>query len=193
MKKTVSTVRGVVRLAAVSAALGMFGLPFTASAAFIDGQMTFSGDIEPTGGTDLSDATGLLFPNLDFGVDAASGDLGSILPGDTGTINNFSFAPLLPNPVDPLLSIGGFDYVLETVAIVFQSDMALIIEGSGTLSGTGFDDTAYDFNLTANMVTGELSNFSASIGPTAVVPVPGAVLLLGSALAGLGLLRRRPA
>ena len=193
MTKTVATLRGVVRVAAAMTAFGILGFPIAASAAFIDGEMTFSGDIEPTGGTDLSDATGLLFPSFDFGVDGTTGDFAAIQPGDIGAISNFNFSPLLPNPVDPLLSIGGFSYVLESVAVVDQDAMELLITGTGTLSAAGFDDTPYDFNMSVNMVTGELSNFSASIGPAAVIPVPGAVLLFGSALAGLGLMRRRPA
>ena len=81
---------------------------------------------------------------------------------------------------------------LESVAIVFQNPGTpgfLILEGVGTLSGAGFDDTAATWSLSANQA-GDLFNFSA--GTTTSVPEAGSALLLLSAMA-LGRLARRRA
>ena len=77
-------------------ALATLCLPALASAIPIDGEITFSGDFTPTGGSSLSTATGLHFPGGDFDVDDAIGDFAAagIVQGDTGTINDFSFDPL---------------------------------------------------------------------------------------------------
>ncbi|MDH3769026.1 MAG: hypothetical protein OES99_11310, partial [Gammaproteobacteria bacterium] len=91
----------------------------TASAVFIDGAITMSGDYAPTGGTGLSDATGIDFLADDFAVDDATGDFAAagIGFGDIGIFQDFDFAPLNPAPVDPLWSIAGFAFSLESVSV----------------------------------------------------------------------------
>lgn len=191
--KTKWTVTG--RAIAGLALIGLGAAPLTASADFIDGALTFSGDFTPTGGagTDLSDATGLDFIGDDFDVDGATGDfaLGGIVQGDIGFIQDFQFSPMINGPIDPLWSIGGFAFSLEQVSVSFQNSMFLVLYGRGILSGVGFEDTTGSWALTANMApgsTGILFNFSAGSG---AIPEPGTLLLLGVGLAGLMASRRR--
>lgn len=165
-------------------------LPLDANAASIIGDITMSGDFEPTGGTgvDLSDATGLDFLLDDFTVNAVNGDFAAagILVGDVGVINDFQFAPLLPSPVDPLWSIAGFSFVMDSVTVVFQNSLFLILEGSGTISAGGFDDTSGTWQFSANKA-GTLFNFSSGFSS---VPEPSTTFLVGIGLAGIAMFRR---
>lgn len=161
----------------------------SASAAFIDGDITFSGDFDTMGGT-LGTTTGIDFLGDDFTVDDATGDFASagIGAGSVGFFQDFVFNPLNPATTDPLWSIGGFDFALEAVSIVFQSDMFLVLSGTGTLSSAGFDDTFGTWNLSGN-AAGSLFNFSS--GSTSEgIPAPATLLLIGLGLAGFAASRR---
>lgn len=164
--------------ATVASALMMFA--FGSSAALITGDITFSGDwdsVDATGHT-----TEITFPGGDVGADGSSGDLASIAQGDTGTINTLDFSGAGPLP-GTFMSIGGFDFTLTEVSTVFQNGTIIVLEGTAIGSGNGFMDTNFSFAFSANQ-NGHLRAFSA--GFTAQpVPVPGALILFGSALAGL--------
>lgn len=177
--------RGFISVLSV-ALLGMTAL--NASAASIVGSLSFSGDFAPSPDSlNLASATALQFPNGDFGVDGATGSFGGISQGDTGSIADFLFNPFLSSV--NLINIAGFSFELEDVTVASQSQFALVLLGNGTVSGAGFDDTAASFAFTGNCIPG-FDNCNFSAGLTAV-PLPGALLLFGSALAGLGLTRRR--
>ena len=168
------------RIAQVAVVGLLLGLGATqASAALITGALTFSGDFEtdvPLGG-----ATSLSFPGNDFGVDGATGDYSGISQGDIGSIADFD----LTGPI--AFDVGGFSFVIDDIFVFVQTDAFLLLNGVGTASAVGFDDTGVLFSLSGN-VNGELSAFSAGV---TAIPVPGALLLMGSALGWLGLRRRR--
>ena len=93
-------------------ALAMAFGAVSASAVFIQGAITMSGDFAPTGGSGLADATGIDFLGDDFQVDGATGDFasGGVGAGDVGFFQDFQFDPLIPDPVDPLWAIAGFEF-----------------------------------------------------------------------------------
>ncbi|MEM6638545.1 MAG: PEP-CTERM sorting domain-containing protein [Pseudomonadota bacterium] len=178
----------ILRAAAVAVALSFAAAP--AHAAFIEGEITMSGDVAPTGGTGLADATGLDFLGDDFEIDQVSGDFATagIMVGDSGTYNDFSFDPFTsPTTV---WSIGGFSFVLDQIQIVFRNDVVLALAGTGFITGNGFDDTMGAWTLTAN-TSGALFNFSSS---AASIDEPAMLGLLGlGGLMAFGLRRRRSA
>lgn len=166
----------------------------------IDGSLNFGGEAVAIPGPSLANAVGLSFTS-GFLVTDATGTFATngIGFGDTGMIADFFFNPFGPDPVsliqilfDTEDSTGGapgkFVFSLETIEVVDQSDMFLVLAGCGTLSGTGLDPTQYAMSMSVDGV-GSLYAFSGTLAPK-VVPVPGALILMLSALAALGVRRR---
>jgi hypothetical protein len=86
-------------------------------------------------------------------------------------------------------SVGGFVFDLIVSSITFQGGGSLIVDGTGTITGPGFDATAGSWHFTTqNPGTGVFS-FS---GATGAVPDAGSTIsLLGLASLGLAALRRK--
>jgi hypothetical protein len=91
-----------------------------------------------------------------------------------------------------LWSVGGFTFDLLSATVLVQNAKTLSIEGTGIVSGNGFDPTAMDFTTqSSGGKTRTTFSFSAN-GVAVGVPDGGsAVALLGLALTGIELLRRR--
>ena len=88
-------------------------------------------------------------------------------------------------------SVGGFTFSLTSSAIFSQGGGGVLVDGTGTISGNGFSTTAGTWSFSAQNPpgTGDSFSFSASTGS---VPDGGLTLaLLGSALVGLQVLRRK--
>ena len=77
-----------------------------------------------------------------------------------------------------------YSFAADNFTVASQSDTFLNILGKGTLSATGFDDTAGSWSFT---MTTQGSQFGWS---SATVPEPGTILLFGLGLIGMGLSAR---
>jgi hypothetical protein len=106
-------------------------------------------------------------------------------------------APWIFNPSTPrtgLWSVAGFTFDLLTSTVLVQNSTALVITGTGIVSGNGFDPTNADWSFSVTSSAGHTRmNFSfQASGNAAGVPDGGStVALLGIALTGIEVLRRR--
>ena len=162
-------------------------------AAFIDGSVDITGAFVPVDGggsqVALGVATGIDFTTPGVVV-ASSGDLSSLTFLTTATMTDFQFSPVLsPNPVT-LWSAGGFSFDMYGVTVNSQSNTNLSLSGQGTVSGGGLDDTPGIWEFTANTASGS-TTFSWSSSTVAAIPLPAAVWLFGTGLAGLLAVARR--
>ncbi|HUE89008.1 MAG TPA: PEP-CTERM sorting domain-containing protein [Vicinamibacterales bacterium] len=129
-------------------------------------------------------------------VNNASGSFAGIAGflGATGNINDFSFAgagsanfPVLPiSPLEFNLP-GGVTFNLTSIVISLQNNAAIVLEGLGFFTATGFDMTPGTFVFTGNAAAGTFS-FSASQD---TIPEPGTLLLFGAGLFGFSAYAQR--
>jgi hypothetical protein len=100
------------------------------------------------------------------------------------------FNPSTPTP--GLWSVGGFTFDLLSSTIVTQNAGLLAITGTGIVRGNGFDPTAMDWSFTTQSSGGRTrAVFSFSANGAAVPDGGSAVALLGIALTGIEVLRRK--
>lgn len=137
----------------------------------ITGDVGFIGAFDPIDSLGnpvaLGSATGIDF--LGAVAAGATGDLASSIGFLTPAVfTDFQFFPILdPDPVNPLWSAGTFQFVLSSVAILTQSDQFLALEGTGTMLGAGFEDTAYGWSFSGDGNGGTFS-FSSNNAPQSV-------------------------
>lgn len=197
-----------------------------ANAALVTGTLQFNGpDVDVLtgpGGTAVTDfnngrylhfSSGFLTPELTSysGTGAIGAAFPRILGGasGTGTIQDIYYRPISGtfSPINNFFVIGdiiggdvlSFDLrtVQSSVTNGLGNQQFLTLSGMGTLHLTGYEATAGTWSLTtqhSNGVASRSLTWSADTG--AVVPVPGALALLGAGFVGMGgtsLLRKRKA
>jgi hypothetical protein len=175
-------------------AAGLATSAFTSQQAqgtMINGAITFAGGaVYDT--TSLATAT-RVNTFSDVTVMSRDGDFSSFVNvGDSVTMGTpYIFMPSTPTP--GLWSVGGFTYDLATSTVVLQNADFLVITGTGTVSGNGFDPTPGIWNFTSQSPDANgVFSFSASNGSTGGVPDGGTtVALLGIGLFGVEMLRRK--
>jgi VPDSG-CTERM motif len=91
-----------------------------------------------------------------------------------------------------LWSVGGFTFDLLSSTVVTRNASTLVIEGSGIVSGNGFDPTAMTWAFTTQNAGGRTrAIFSFSANGNAVPDGGSAVALLGLALTVTEAIRRK--
>jgi VPDSG-CTERM motif len=163
----------------------------------ISGNVQFAGEVQFDTNS-LASATRVVtwfdvFHNAGFSsVTSATDDFAFITPGTSAAMAQpWIFNPSTATP--GLWSVGGFTFNLLSSTIVTQNAGALVITGTGTVSGNGFDPTAMDWSFTTQSSGGRTgTTFSFSANGVAVPDGGSAVALLGLALVGIEVLRRKP-
>ena len=193
MKNPSKTLLAVLAIAFVSCGL----LSQQAQATSITGEIQFAGTVE-FNTTDLSTATQVstwfdVFGNPG-GISVAfgnTGDFASIAPGTQVTMAQpWIFNPSTATP--NFWSVGGFTFNLLSATIVTQTNTFLSISGTGIISGNGFTPTAGQFAFSVqNAGGGHHLNFSFSANEVEVPDGGSTVALLGLALTGIEVLRRK--
>jgi hypothetical protein len=126
----------------------------------------------------------------------------TVAAGNTGTFTSIAAGtqatmaqPWIFNPSTPtpgLWSVGGFTFDLLSSTVVIQNRSALVITGTGVVSGNGFTPTDMQWNFSTQSAGGRRQvTFSFSANGTSVPDGGSAVALLGIALVGTEFLRRK--
>jgi hypothetical protein len=109
----------------------------------------------------------------------------SIDPGDPATMtapwtfNSGTPGTPAPGPaLNALWSIGGFTFDLSSSMVASQNSTFLDVEGTGTISGNGFDPTPGTWSFTSTKSDGGTSNSFGFQAQSAAVPEPSSILLL---------------
>jgi hypothetical protein len=173
-------------LAVLAAALVTSG----AQAAMVNGAITFAGGA--IFDTDSLATATRVNTFLDVTVQSEDGDFAAfVADGDTVTMAQpYIFTPSTPTP--GLWSVGGFTFDLASSTVVLQNADFLVITGTGTLTGNGFDATEGTWSFTSQSPDADgVFSFSAS-GDFNGVPDGGStVALLGLGLTGVWMIRRK--
>ena len=120
-----------------------------------------------------------------------TGDFAGIPAGTQATMAQpWIFNPSTPTP--GLWSVGGFTFDLLTSTVVTHNATFLTISGTGIVSGNGFDPTNMEWSFSSQNAGGRPRTiFSFSANGVAVPDGGSAVALLGLALTGIEVLRRK--
>ena len=190
MKNLTKTILAVLAIGFISCAL----FSQQAQATAIQGNINFAGGVQFDTNS-LATATRLVTwfdSNGNAGFTSVApggtGDFAGIPAGTQATMAQpWIFNPSTPTP--GLWSVGGFTFDLLSSTIVTQNASFLLVTGIGIVSGNGFDPTSMEWSFSTQNAVGGIFSFSAN--GVAVPDGGSAVALLGIALIGIEVLRRK--
>ena len=184
-------------LATIGITLGSIA---TSQAIPVTGTINFSGSatlVSLTTPPTVNNATGVsAWQNVVVGAGGGDGSFDAILPGTPASM----FAPWTFNYAGPRIAnfwqVGDFSFALDSSFIFLHASGFLNVRGTGVITGNGFDATAGNWSFTTQDEPTKkglppVFTFTWS-GATTALPDGGTtVMLLGTALSGLAMLRRK--
>ena len=197
------------RMGTLALALGALGLCANAHAMPITGEIEFAGSLDTSPGNEtLLGATGLHFITArvnNAGPGTPSGSYLGVPDLTPVTMTDFQFSPFVSPGVLWDFTTGGVHYwftLVDVIVAQFEFDVPgpgpniafLSLAGNGIAYIDGFDPTPGLFSLSTQGGSSDRTTFFYSAQtnvPEAAVPEPGTLLLMGTGMAGLALLRRR--
>lgn len=180
------------------AVAALVGLSATVQAIPISGQISFSG-LAVLDSTTLTSATKFLsysnsagttaFPTVGIHTGSYSSPL---LTGASATFTPFTFSPVTASTPFVLwtftIGVNTYSFKVNSLVVATQNSTFLNVIGTGIASITGFTDTSGIFSITDTGSGGPTFTFGANT----TVPDGGTtVMLLGAALSGFALLRKK--
>ncbi|HEX7654945.1 MAG TPA: VPDSG-CTERM sorting domain-containing protein [Verrucomicrobiae bacterium] len=183
----------ITKLAAVAAVAA--ALTQTSQATTITGNIGFSGSAQLNGADVASSSYVSAWVNgngvNDNKVGLASGDFASLI-GQTVTLTSpWSF---VSSNFGTFWQVGGFTFNLASSSVASNAGGFLNIVLAGTVTGNGFEATSFTGRVTIQDPSTANGNTFTYTESLSFQPVPDGgttVLLLGSAISGLALLRRK--
>ena len=162
----------------------------------INGNINFAGSVQ-FDKTSLATATRVntwfdVFHNAGFSnvTGGGTGDFAGIAPGTQAAMHPWIFNPSTPTP--GLWSVGGFTFDLLTSTVLDQTKTVLTIEGSGIVSGNGFDPSPMTWMFTSQNAGGrKMVEFSFSANSNSVPDGGSTVALLALGLTCVWMIRRK--
>jgi hypothetical protein len=190
--------KNMIKFAGIVAAA--FALTQSVQATAITGSIGFSGIGVTLDNSSASTATAV----TSWIAPVVSGDAGSfaVVANNTPAVFTAPWNFNTGSSVNPFWAVGGFTFNLLSSSIVSQGGTAgvngfVVVSGVGVVSGNSFDPTAMTWSFTTQDPSSGLAangapTWSFSASANTAVPDGGAtVMLLGIALSGLALLKKK--
>jgi len=178
--------KNIIKFAAVAAIA--VALTQTVQAVPITGNIGFSGKVQLNSGSVQTATQATAWFNTV--VNGQSGSFAGVADGTSVAIATpWSFTS---GAVGSFWSVGGFTFDLISSSIYSQDSLFLNVILTGTVSAAGFEATAFTGTFqVANPPSNGQTTFTERLSFNAVPDGASTILLLGSALTGLGLLKRK--
>ena len=191
--------KNIIKLAGVAAVA--LALTQAVQATPIVGNIGFTGGVtfDTTSAANATEVTAWITPSVDL---PPTGTFAGIAAGSPATFANVAWAFTTSTPIPAFWSVGGFSFELLSSTLTTHGGTPgvngyVVVNGTGTVSSTNstLDSTSISWSFTSQDPTiGSNPNtwtFSASANSVTVPDGGATVMLLGIALSGVALLKRK--
>jgi len=174
----------------VGAAMLFMAIAQTTQATMITGNIGFTGrvSLDTTSAGSATEVVNWFSPT----VNGTSGGFTTVANGTSVSLVSPWFFTTT-SPVNSFWTVGGFTFQLLSSSITFQGSGSVIVNGTGIVSGNGYTPTTlgWSFSTQDPAVTQNPSTFTFSASANSVPDGGATVMLLGIALSGVALLKRK--